>query len=398
MRWRSDLAMMPDLVAALPPGTEVLDYSTPAPAAAASCAVVAVPARNEEAVVGRCLHALAGQGRPLEVALLLNNCEDGTAAAAMSAAASSGLRVSVLNVRLPAEAAHAGWARRLAMDLAAGLLLERGKPDGVILTTDADCAPLPGWLDASLAGLEAGADIVAGAIEPLPDEFPLLNEACRLRADLVRDYIYLLDRLATLIDPEPHDPWPRHPFGCGASLALRLGTYLGIGGLPPLPSGEDKALVAAVLRQGGRVRHAVQARVATSCRTQGRARGGMADTLVRWSGEGPPNPAWDEVDEAISVARTLALRARLRAAHAGGGPAPAALAERLGLSRLELTARLREPVFARVAEEVPALCPVRVPADRLSGEIAIARALVARHQRRLGIQPAEEIEPVALVA
>jgi hypothetical protein len=46
---------------------------------------------------------------------------------------------------------------------------------------------LPGWLDASLAGLEAGADIVAGAIEPLPDEFPLLNEACRLRADLVRD-------------------------------------------------------------------------------------------------------------------------------------------------------------------------------------------------------------------
>ena len=140
MRWRSDLAMMPDLVAALPPGTEVLDYSTPAPAAAASCAVVAVPARNEEAVVGRCLHALADQG-PVEVALLLNNCEDGTAAAAMSAAASSGLRVSVLNVRLPAEAAHAGWARRLAMDLAAGLLLKRGKPDGVILTTDADCAP-----------------------------------------------------------------------------------------------------------------------------------------------------------------------------------------------------------------------------------------------------------------
>jgi hypothetical protein len=288
--------------------------------------------------------------------------------------------------------------RGLAMDLAAGLLLERGKPDGVILTTDSDCAPLPGWLDASLAGLEAGADIVAGAIEPLPDEFPLLNEACRLRADLVRDYIYLLDRLATLIDPEPHDPWPRHPFSCGASLALRLGTYLGIGGLPALPSGEDKALVAAVLRQGGRVRHAVQARVATSCRTQGRARGGMADTLVRWSGEGPPNPAWDEVDEAISVARTLALRARLRAAHVGGGPAPGALAERLGLSPLELTARLREPVFARVVEEVLALRPVRVPADRLSGEIAIARALVARHQRRLGIQPAEEIEPVALVA
>jgi hypothetical protein len=113
MRWQSDLAMMPELLAALP-GTEVLDYSTPAPAAAASYAVVAVPARNEEAVVGRCLHALANQGRPLEVALLLNNCEDGTLAAALSAAASSGLRISVLSVRLPAESAHAGWARPLA--------------------------------------------------------------------------------------------------------------------------------------------------------------------------------------------------------------------------------------------------------------------------------------------
>ena len=66
----------------------------------------------------------------------------------------------------------------------------------------------------------------------------------------------------------------------------------------------------------------------------------MADTLVRWSGEGPPNPAWDDVDEAISVARTLALRARLRAAHAGGGSAPAALAERLGLSQLERIYRI----------------------------------------------------------
>ena len=264
MRWRSDLAMMPDLVAALPPGTEVLDYSTPAPATAASCAVVAVPARNEEAVVGRCLRCAGGSGptgsrwpccsTTARTARRRLRCRPPRAAACAS---------PLLNVRLPAEAAHAGWARRLAMDLAAGLLLERGEPDAVILTTDADCAPLPGWLDASLAGLEAGADIVAGAIEPVPDEFPLLNEACRLRADLVRDYIYLLDRLATLIDPEPHDPWPRHPFRCGASLALRL-RHLSrrSAACRRCRRARTRRWSAAVLRQGGRVRHAVQARVA----------------------------------------------------------------------------------------------------------------------------------------
>ena len=107
----------------------------------------------------------------------------------------------------------------------------------------------------------------------------------------------------------------------------------------------------------------------------------------------------DAAGQALHRGNRIPARRAVAAARTGGRlPAPAALAERLGLSRLELTARLREPVFACVAEEVPELCPVRVPADRLSGEIAIARALVARHQRRLGIQPAEEIEPVALVA
>ena len=46
--------------------------------------------------------------------------------------------VRVVEARLPPAAAHAGAARRAAMDLAEAWLVEGGERDGVILTTDAD--------------------------------------------------------------------------------------------------------------------------------------------------------------------------------------------------------------------------------------------------------------------
>lgn len=386
------------------------------PADARLRAVVAVPARDEEGEIGRCLAALAAQRRSeggpfpagsCSVAVVLNNCVDRSFEAAVEAATRLGLSATVLEILLPPPMAHAGWARRVAMDVAAAIMVTALPRDagggGVVLTTDADSAPRLDWLAASLRALAAGADIVAGTIENVPEEFARLAPACRWRAERTREYVELLDRLATLVDPEPHDPWPRHPFRCGASIALPLGTYLAVGGLPPLPSGEDRALFAAVLRAGGRVRHAPDVRVVTSCRTEGRARGGMADTLVRWSGEGPPNPEWDEIDGARSTARMLALRARLRAVHAMPVPAViSSLSRRLRLPPGELAGLLATPVFARVEEAVrersQAYLPARVPAERLPAEIAVARALVARHLPLRGRTPAQEVEAVALVA
>ena len=87
--------------------------------------------------------------------------------------------------------------------------------------------------------------------------------------------------LAERIDPVAHDPWPRHGDHTGASLALTLTAYEAAGGVPPIPTGEDIALVAAVERQGGRVRHDPDVWTAVSVREDGRAAGGMAAEMRR---------------------------------------------------------------------------------------------------------------------
>ena len=329
-------------------------------------AVIAIPVRNEAARIGRCLDALKAQAGGFEVVLLFNNCEDESREAARAAQRELPYRLHFVEARLEGERAHVGWARRLAMDAAADLLGD----GGIILTTDADSRPVPGWLAANRAAIRAGADAVAGIIVPDPAERRGLPSLARRRLWGQRRYERLMERLTSLLDPEAHDPWPRHGYHCGASMAVRLDAYRRVGGLPPEPSSEDRAFFAAVLRQDGRVRHCPKARVVTSCRLNGRAAGGMADTLLRWSeareGEGIP-AAW-------SVARAARLRAALRRAWRTNSPAafpaltPAALAD-----------AIQAPTFGLALEcaahRLPALTPRLVPAARLPEEIAAALRL-----------------------
>ncbi|MET5012917.1 hypothetical protein AAHH80_37995, partial [Burkholderia pseudomallei] len=62
--------------------------------------------------------------------------------------------------------AHAGWARRAAMDAAVAWLEEEGTAEAAtLLTTDADSIVPPDWVAANLAALGSGADAVAGRVE-----------------------------------------------------------------------------------------------------------------------------------------------------------------------------------------------------------------------------------------
>ena len=340
----------------------------PVPASRPVAAVVAIPVRNEAARLGRCLDALGAQAGGFEVVLLLNNCEDDSRAVAEAAKPRLPYRLHLVEARLEGGRAHVGWARRLAMDAAADLV----GPSGIILTTDADSRPVPGWLAANRAAVAGGADAVAGIIVPDPAERRGLHPIARQRLSGQRRYERLMERLASLLDPEEHDPWPRHGYHCGASMAVRLGVYRRVGGLPPEPSSEDRAFFAAVLRQDGRVRHCPKARVVTSCRLDGRAAGGMADTLLRWSEarEGEAIPA------ARSVARAARLRAALRRASRAGSPAafpalpPAALADVLQAPTFGLA-------LERAARRLAALTPRLVPAARLAEEIAAGLRLAA---------------------
>lgn len=290
----------------------------PAPAV-----LVAIPVRNEATRIGACLASLAAQvdldGRPLPagsfgVVLLLNNCRDDTA----GAIACQPMPLWVIARELPPSHAHAGAARRLAMDAAAGWLLAGDRPAGAILTTDADTRVAPDWIARHQAGFARRQDAVAGYVAADPAERAALPPALRRRERLEARYDEALSEIAARLDPEPHDPWPRHRMAAGASLGVTLQAYQAIGGLPLRPVGEDRALVAELLRRDARVRHDPDVRVVTSCRLIGRAAGGMADTLQRRLID-PNAPCDAALEPVLDALHRNFWRATLRRRHADGG-------------------------------------------------------------------------------
>ena len=245
---------------------------------------MAVPARNEEALLPRLIAALGQQTvldrleMPLDVVVVLNNTTDKSLSVAKSAAAQNPrLRVTIEDVSYPADRSHVGSARRHAMDLA-----RDAAPDGVILTTDADAVPSGAWVEANLRAIAKGADIVGGHVLGDAVEEALLGPGFQRRAALYALYGQLRDELATLIDPLAHDPWPRHHDHTGASLAVRSSVYRQVGGMDALPFREDLAFVSKVRAAGFRLVHPLDVLVTVSARTQGRAKGGMAECLSTW--------------------------------------------------------------------------------------------------------------------
>jgi GT2 family glycosyltransferase len=292
---------------------------------------VGIPACDEADRIVPCVGRLLRQsGRGADrVVVLANNCKDGTAER-LRQAFGADPRLDLREASLPKPYAHVGWARRLAMDAAADAL---SRPNDVVLTTDADTLVAPDWIEANLRALSAGCDAVAGAAHLMPCERNLLAPDHRRRLLRAGKYFTALAYLRA--EQAPHyDPWPRHDYEGGASIALRLWVYRAIGGAPTLPTSEDRALFDAVRAIGLRVRHAPDARVFTSCRLTGRAEGGTADTLELWgalaadepahgltplaaalSGKSPDRPlSFQELDHELAEVQALA-RARRAQEH-----------------------------------------------------------------------------------
>lgn len=254
---------------------------------------IAIPALNEAERIVACLTALLRQrdaAERMDIVVLCNNCRDDTAGIVRSRFGDAGVHVREVTLLRPHD--HAGWARRLSIEAAAEYL---DHPADILMCTDADTVVAGDWIQKNLAHLAGGFDAVAGFAAPRMAEWRQLHPAHRARFNKLRKYHTLLAYLRRDRPGSLADPWPRHEYEGGASVAMTLGLYRRLGALQTPPVGEDKAIFAAIREAGGRIRHPLDVRVFTSCRYVGRARGGMADTIATWGRQdedAPIHGAW----------------------------------------------------------------------------------------------------------
>lgn len=234
-------------------------------------AVVVVPARDEEATIGACLRALAGQRGVQRASFAVIVVDDGSVDATRSVAVGVGVQTGLALTVLPGPARGPGAARRVGMDDA-----ERRLPDGALIAcTDADTVVAPDWLRRQLDLVAEGADAVAGNI--VLDETGLRPGVAERRAALA------LDRLAAV---RAHSPDAEHHHFAGASMALTARAYRLLGGIEPLALFEDVALEHRLRAHGLRIARRSAVRVTTSGRLRGRAQGGgLAHDLAQFDRE-----------------------------------------------------------------------------------------------------------------
>ena len=357
---------------------------------------VAIPARDEAGYIAACLHALDRQiGSQVDhIVLCINNTSDGTAAVARDVKLRPGTRLHVMEPVLPPDQANAGNARRLAMDLALGLV----GPEGIILTTDADATVDADWVAQTIAALRAGADAVAGWVDL--DRQDWASIPLKLHEDDARECAYdeLCDAIHAYLDPDPSDPLPRHTQHSGASIAVTARAYALAGGMPAAAVGEDRAFFQALRHIDARIRHAPECHVTVSGRVDGRAAGGMADTIKRRL-VSPDMFLDDRLEPADDCARRADLRQRLRACF-GDHALAREYADDVGLDLGWVLSLLQAGRFgaawATIEQSSSVLRRERVAVADLPAQMARAEALLGKLRREPATpQPRSDLEAAA---
>ncbi len=315
---------------------------------------IGIPARDEADRIVACLEALDGQvGAQLDhIVLFVNNATDNTADLARTVELRPGTVLHVIERDLPPDQANAGHARRFAMGHAASL----AGPDGILLTTDADGRVDPDWLAANLRAIADGAELVAGWVDLESTEWGMIP--MKLHQDDARECAYdvLCDEIHARLDPDLADPIPRHTQHSGASLAMTAEAFARAGGVPAVPCGEDRALVAALRRVDAPIRHTLAVHVTVSGRTVGRSAGGMADTIRRRLTQ-PDAFLDDRLEPAADCAQRAWCRAELRRAYRDRTFDVGPLAVRLRLEPGAVALLLRSPHFGLAWDAVEAAAP-----------------------------------------
>lgn len=224
--------------------------------------VVVVPARNEAAVIARCLGSIATAREHLPsritstVIVIADTCTDETGCVARAMLAGDPHSECIA-----ADEGSAGSARRLGTE---HVLRNSPVPhDRVwVATTDADTMVSVDWLTQQVHLAERGAIGVAGivALDPTTFDDPVLAHQFQST--------YLLGDDGT------------HPHIHGANMGFRADAYVAVGGWNILATGEDHDLWNR-LRSIGPLVSTTELVVATHARLLGRAPAGFAAELAK---------------------------------------------------------------------------------------------------------------------
>ncbi|QWC57278.1 glycosyltransferase [Erythrobacter sp. 3-20A1M] len=272
------LPILPELLQAAPFANRALCLRQICTLAGSFDYAVAVPVRNEAALLGRMLSALGGAMRQAPqrgaAVFVVNDTQDDSVSLITQWARSHAISIALVDTVFAPEIRNAPHARRLALDLAAYVA-----PEGMLLTTDADSHVGPGWVDTYLTRLAMGADFVCEDVRLDEDELTRLPDSVRRVGEIERAYFNASEQL-----------WHRWtggragPFAIrasGASMAMRTAAYLAVGRLPTPVSGEDSALCAAMLAAGLSVECLADIGTRTSARLEGRTTRGCGDALAQ---------------------------------------------------------------------------------------------------------------------
>lgn len=155
--------------------------------------------------------------------------------------------------------------------MAMGVDAVAGRPDALVLSTDADSRPRVDWLQAAVRAL-AVSDVAAGRLLLIGGARDGLQGGVERYYDRLQAYRRAVDPVGWVTTIGCHH-------GGGANLAMRLEAYRALGGLQPVPAGEDAQLLDDASRAGLRVRRDHAMVVETSSRRMGGAPGGFATSL-----------------------------------------------------------------------------------------------------------------------
>lgn len=225
---------------------------------------VLIPARNEEALLPRCLRSVQRARRALpadvttDLIVVADSCTDRTGEIARELLGRSGSVVSI-------DAGRVGVARALAAKAALSRYAG-GLERCWLANTDADCMVPEDWLLMQLAMAERGATAVAGIVD----------------VDTFEEHQECVERLFRMSYVLYADG--THPHVHGANMGVRADAYLRAGGWGAQATAEDHDL-------WGRLRHVERSRISdaalkvtTSGRRVGKAPSGFAEALAAHNG------------------------------------------------------------------------------------------------------------------